>query len=164
MSKPSRDQELEFIDHARYRETREVEAFLKKYPAVIEGQDALGRTALWWAACNGHEDTVALLLRNKADINADEWNRETPLIIAASQGYEPVVKLLLKSGADITRKNLQGWTAEVVAERMGNRNIAALLAEWPGMQAREEFLKKTDFSRGLDKPIPRVRVLKLPPS
>ena len=62
----------------------------------INGKDIWGCTPLAWAARNGHEKSVRILLRQK-DIEpkvADNGGR-TPLAYAAQGGSEEVVKILL---------------------------------------------------------------------
>ena len=56
-----------------------------------------GRTPLSWAAEEGHEGIVKLLLERK-DVNPnipDTWRGQTPLSHAAANGHEGTVKLLL---------------------------------------------------------------------
>jgi ankyrin repeat protein len=62
---------------------------------------------LWWAAENGHEAVVKLLLdKDGVDPDSKGGNGETPLWWAAANGHEAVVKLLLnKEGR---RSELQG--------------------------------------------------------
>ena len=63
--------------------------------------DNYGQTPLSWAARDGHEAIVKLLLEKGADIKAKDNNGQTPLSWAAEKGHEAVVKLL-ESHAIIT--------------------------------------------------------------
>ena len=58
--------------------------------------DCIGSTPLVWAALNGHEEVVRILL-GQDDINPDKPNQcgETPLWCAAKNGHEGVVEILL---------------------------------------------------------------------
>ncbi|KAK5628857.1 hypothetical protein RRF57_004572 [Xylaria bambusicola] len=60
-----------------------------------ESQDSNGRTPLPWAAENGHDTVVSLLLA-KGDANPVTWddNQRTPLWYAAEKGHEKVAKHL----------------------------------------------------------------------
>ena len=51
-----------------------------------------GPKPLWWAAKNGHEEIVKLLLENGAKIDGKDENlHSTPLFQAAENGYEAIV-------------------------------------------------------------------------
>src|SRR5947199_973908 len=71
----------------------------------VDSKDSeYGRTPLLWAARNGHEAVVKLLLATgKADVDSkDSKYGRTPLSWAAENGHEAVVKLLLATGkADV---------------------------------------------------------------
>jgi len=61
----------------------------------LDSKDTYGRTPLSWAAANGHEAVVKLLLLEKAvDVDSKDDYGQTPLSWAAEGGHEAVVKLL----------------------------------------------------------------------
>lgn len=70
-----------------------------------------GWTALHYAAANGHDGIIRMLLDKSAYIDAESPNKTTPLMMAARAGKIHTVKLLLDEGADATLKNAQGMTA-----------------------------------------------------
>ena len=74
--------------------------------------DKMGLTPLSWAAANGHETVVNLLLgTGKVDVDTKDKFGMTPLSWAAWSGHEAVVKLLLGTGkADVDAKSNPGWT------------------------------------------------------
>jgi ankyrin repeat protein len=68
--------------------------------AEVDSKDnTYSKTPLSWAAENGHEAVVKLLLASKADVDSkDNTYSKTPLSWAAQGGHEAVVKLLSSSG------------------------------------------------------------------
>ena len=89
----------------------------------------LGWTALHYAASRGHADTVRLLLKHKAIVNAPGPDGTTPLMMAAYGGSEEVVRILLEAGADITARNLDSMTAVEWAQRKKHNALAAKLED-----------------------------------
>ncbi|KAF2192361.1 ankyrin, partial [Zopfia rhizophila CBS 207.26] len=61
----------------------------------VDSKDEAGRTPLSWAAENGREAVVKLLLETgKVDVDSKDNYGRTPLSWAAERGHEAVVKLL----------------------------------------------------------------------
>jgi ankyrin repeat protein len=105
--------------------------FKEKSNVNIEAKDGYySRTALSWAAENGHKAVVELLLEKGAEIEAkDSYHSQTALLWAARNGYEAVVELLLKKGAEIEVKDHIGQTALLLAARNGYEAVVELLLE-----------------------------------
>ena len=57
-------------------------------------KDRYGRTPLLWAAGNGHEAMVRLLVVKAVDPDSRDRNGWTPLSWAAKKGYKVVTALL----------------------------------------------------------------------
>ncbi|OLL31383.1 hypothetical protein BTH42_12220 [Burkholderia sp. SRS-W-2-2016] len=70
-----------------------------------------GWAPLHYAAANGHDDIVKVLLDHSAYVDAGSPNGTTPLMMAARGGHISTVKLLLDNGADLNVKNQIGMTA-----------------------------------------------------
>jgi ankyrin repeat protein len=94
-----------------------------------DSKDNDGRPPLSWAAENGHEEVVKLLLEKGADPNSQAYDGRTPLLFAADRGHEAVVRLLVKKGADIKAKDNFGATALHWAARNDHTLIMSLLLE-----------------------------------
>lgn len=64
-----------------------------------------GRTSLSWAAAEGDEATVKLLLDRGVGIKTRDGNGMTALSQAAAEGRDAILQLLLDKGADVETKN-----------------------------------------------------------
>ncbi|KAJ3454410.1 hypothetical protein MRS44_018304 [Fusarium solani] len=93
----------------------------------LDLEDSLGRTPLSYAAANGHEAVVKLLLDKGADTESKDQNGQTPLSYAAANGHEAVVKLLLDKGADTESKDQNGQTPLSLAAWKGHKTVVELL-------------------------------------
>ena len=96
----------------------------------VDARDEDGRMPLLWAAREGHEAVVKLLLATgKVDIDARDGNGRTPLLWAAREGHEAVVKQLLATGKVDTnaRDDVYGWTPLLWAAEEGHEAVVKLL-------------------------------------
>ncbi|KAN0069115.1 hypothetical protein V8E54_012744, partial [Elaphomyces granulatus] len=95
----------------------------------VNRRDKDGRTPLSYAASNGHEAVVKLLLDNNADIESKDHDSRTPLLYAAWNGHEAVVKLLLDNNANIESKDHDGRTPLLYAAWCGYEAVVKLLLD-----------------------------------
>jgi hypothetical protein len=106
-----------------------VKQLLESGKADVDLKDKDGRTPLSYAAENGHEAVVKLLLDTE-QLEADSGYDRTPLSYAAENGNESVFKLLLVTGkADVDSKDKFGGTPLLYAAMNGNEAVAKLLLE-----------------------------------
>ena len=84
---------------------------------------------LFNAARSGDTETIRLLLKKGADINAKDNGGNTALMLAALEGRTDVVKLLLDKGADVNAKNNGDFTALGSARVLGYTPIVQLLQQ-----------------------------------
>ena len=99
--------------------------------AIGNVEDKARRTVLSWAAGNGREAVVRLLLTSRKVKNGDvkDKNGWTALLWAAQQGHEAVVKLLLHSEKvkDGDAKDRDGRKALSLAAQEGHEEVVKLL-------------------------------------
>ena len=91
--------------------------------------DCLGNTPLVWAAWNGHEGVVRILL-GPGGVNPETPNRsgQTPLCFAARKGHEGVVKILLGRGdVNPDRAERYGQTPLCYAAANGHEGVVKIL-------------------------------------
>jgi ankyrin repeat protein len=88
-----------------YRLISVVEAILKMGADVDSKDSKYGRTPLLFAAKEGHDVVVELLLKKDADVNSKDKYGTTPLSYAASGGHVAVLELLLEKGANVHEDN-----------------------------------------------------------
>jgi ankyrin repeat protein len=93
----------------------------------VDMKDGLGRSPLFYAADNGQEAIVQLLLKAKADANTKDGFERTVLHRAAQNGYNVVVHLLLNAGAEVDKKDRSGLTALHRAAENGHGAVVKLL-------------------------------------
>ena len=88
-----------------------------------------GETPLSLAAQNGYIDVILLLLKNGANVNAQDGNGNTALHYAVEQELESVVSWLIEQGAANGIVNKNSETAEDIAIRTGQGKVAQQISE-----------------------------------
>jgi len=107
-------------------------------------RDSNGLTPLSWAARNGREAVVKLLLATPGvDINSKSTGKyeggRTALSFAAEKGHEAVVKLLLAApGVDINSKDSNRRTALSFAAENGHEAVVKLLLAAPSVDTNSK--------------------------
>jgi len=94
-------------------------------------EDNAGRTPLSWAAGQGHEAAVRLLVeREDVDADSKDTNDRTPLLWAAEGGHEAVVRLLVeREDVDADSMDIDGQTPLSWAAEEGHEAVVRLLIE-----------------------------------
>ncbi len=99
----------------------------------VDQVDSCGRTALSWAAENGHGKVVRLLLETGQaepdSIASGRYNQgRTPLSFAAGCGHGAAMCLLLDTGrVDVNRRDRKGWSPLCWAAGHGHDHVVELL-------------------------------------
>ena len=78
---------------------KDLEQALAEDPTTVDYEDAMGRTALNWAAARGDERSVAVLLSYGADPNILDCQHSGPLSYSAEKNHTVCVRILLEAGA-----------------------------------------------------------------
>jgi ankyrin repeat protein len=97
--------------------------------ADVNAADADGRTALTFAALQGHDAVVKLLTRLGAAVDAADAHGHTALMEAAHRGLAATATLLHASGANVDAVAKDGATAALFAAAQGHAATVAALAE-----------------------------------
>ncbi|KAL7803073.1 ankyrin repeat-containing domain protein [Trichoderma afarasin] len=117
------------LDMAKAGRVLETQWLLAERSTKPDQKDRSGRTALSYAAANGHAKIVWLLLMRR-DVKPDEKDSggRTPLSHAAKEGHAEVVWLLLTRGdIDIHSKDSKGQTPLFHAAANGRKTIISML-------------------------------------
>jgi hypothetical protein len=93
----------------------------------VDQPDKLGATALHWAAIEGREETMRVLLDYHANVNQRNHAQGSPLHWAARSGNPFGVQFLLAHGANPNVTNDVGWTPLMIAADEGHSAAALAL-------------------------------------
>jgi ankyrin repeat protein len=113
------------------RDDLPVMKLLLKYGAELNARDALGRTALWWAAVfAGKLANTQFLLAQHADVNAIDADGETPLFGAVRAHRDVrIIQTLVNAHADVNIRGSVGGTGgvPVLNLALGNSELLHVL-------------------------------------
>src|SRR5215471_6539740 len=80
--------------------------------AAVDDKDAVGHSALSFAAWRGHSQVAKALIAAGADVNTSTNAGITPLMFAAGMGEADCVEVLLSAGANVNAKSkFDGYSA-----------------------------------------------------
>ena len=88
---------------------------------------SLDRTPLILASCIGNHDVVQVLLKNGANVNANDKFGKTPLILASCNNQINVVKLLQNARAEVDAVDSNGNSACDAAKMNHHTGIVSML-------------------------------------
>jgi ankyrin repeat protein len=103
-----------------------VETLLQHPEARINARDRRGWTPLFWAAGNGENEIISLLVQYGADVNIRDRDGVTSLHWAAWKGQFSSVETLLDFGADANALDKIGMSAGDWASEAKRPDIARL--------------------------------------
>jgi ankyrin repeat protein len=113
----------------RLGDEEEVRYLLRDVPWLSMVPDATNTTPMHVAALKGHTSIVHILIRHKADVNAQNSSGMTPLHAAAMGGHLECVRLLLNNGSAIDLKDCRGNTPLFLAVWDGHIDVVKLLID-----------------------------------
>lgn len=96
---------------------------------TADATDALGRSALWWAAHDGRAGALDRLLAAGQDPAAADLDGETPLHAAIRNGQADAAQRLLQHGSPADVAALYGTTPLMLAARGGDVQLALALLQ-----------------------------------
>jgi len=96
---------------------------------MVDSKDSYYRAPLSYAAQNGHNMVVELLLEKGAELESKDRYGQTPLLYAAQNRHDAVVKLLLENGAELESKDRYGKTPLSGAAQKDHDAVVKLLLE-----------------------------------
>ena len=101
---------------------------LIKRDSKLASLDDKGRSALWYSADGGLEQTsAALIASGKIDLNSKDSRGHSALAQAVRNGHTAIVRMLIDQGADIDIRTNAGNTLLMLAILEKNSDIAQLL-------------------------------------
>ena len=67
---------------------------LPQYGVAVDAVNAHGRTALWWAADQGHQLIAELLVQSRANIDIVDIDGKTAIVVARENGHTALARYL----------------------------------------------------------------------
>jgi len=94
----------------------------------LNSTDHKGNTPLIWAASEGREDIIRLLVDSGANVNVQNFDGVTPLHLAAERGDVDMVMCLIENGANVNIQSEEGATPVHIASVHGRLEVMKSLA------------------------------------
>lgn len=117
------------ISAARSGDLAALDAAVKGGAKIDDADRASGRNALHWAAAEAKLEVIDWLLKNGANVNAEDRTGKTPLGVAAEKGKVEAVKALVKATAAVNHRDRIKGSPVLWAAGLGNaETVAALIA------------------------------------
>lgn len=110
-----------FVGAIRRAELPIIQRFI--YAGMDPNENILGLPSLMHAAQSGRMDTVELLLKNGADLNALNGRRENALIMAIKLKNTKLASDLINRGINLKQQDIDRWTALHHAVYQNNGDI-----------------------------------------
>ncbi len=147
-----RKKDLDVFEAASLGKLAHLEALTKQNPGLVRTHSEEGFTALQLAAYLGQKETVNILLKAGAEVNAVAKNPTgyTALTGTVARGHLDIAKTLLAKGANPNHRYEGGLTPLMEAAASGNLEITRLLLahgadpqiKMEGKTARDYALEK----------------------
>ena len=119
---------IELLQASTHGDITAVLALLDAAGVDLEARlNGVGWTALMFAAADGHDEVVRLLLGAGADVDGQSENGLTALILAAVNGHAATVRVLLDVGADFDIQTENNVTALMGAAGGAHLEVVRLL-------------------------------------
>jgi ankyrin repeat protein len=100
-----------------------VRALLATAPETVNMQDAHGRTALIFAAYNGHRNIVQTLINAGAIVDMPDLDGRTAVMCAAQHCHAATVQTLVENRANVNAQDNEGATALMIASELDDEEI-----------------------------------------
>jgi len=135
-------------DLKRFLETNSGLAAL--FTPLLQKHALRDKTVLLWAAANGQDHLVKLLLEKGIDVNLQAGDLlRTPLHEACHNGHESTVNLLLSVGADLSIPSIHGDTPLHVSIAHA-KIVEALLNRGANINAQSFYWNETPLHKAID--------------
>ena len=115
----------------------------------VNVRDENRRTSLFFAAIQGNEDFVELLLRFNPRVNTVDKLGSSPLYYAAAGNYVGVIEMLAEKDANLNAQNRQGLTPLMVAASEGHLAAVQALLDLKADSTLTDFTGRTAFDWAL---------------
>ena len=119
-------------------------------------------TALIYAALNGDQSLLQLLISHKADVNSGDGREGTPLHCASQEGHLASVVTLLQAGADPLLPHSNGGLPIHFAATKNHHEVVRILIEQGGCspdQVRHTYNAVSDHLESLSASVTKILTL-----